>query len=54
MASAPTRLSIVTTCSQGEGWRGRTLSTWSKVGQSGSGTKEWAGFLGQETSVHLH
>ena len=26
----------------GRGWRGRTLSTWKKVGQSGSGTRvEW-------------
>ena len=36
--SAPTRLSEATTCSQGRGSRGRTLSTWMKVGEIGSGT----------------
>ena len=36
--SAPTRLSKATTCSQGRGLRGRTLSTWMKVGEIGSGT----------------
>ena len=52
--SLPTQLTEAKTCSQGREWKGRMLSAWRKVGQSGSGSSmEWRLGVGLERGVGL-